>query len=369
VKLTDFDFDLPEDLIAQEPLPNRSGGRLLVLPTQSDACEHRSVTDLPDLLRPGDLLVLNNTRVYPARLAGRKVTGGKVEILVERITGDPASTNAIAWCLCRASKALRDGTVIELAGGHQATVLSRRDNLFEIEFTLDEPLLAYLEKAGALPLPPYIRREVDEQDKERYQTVYATEVGAVAAPTAGLHFDEELLDRCTNKGVDKAYITLHVGAGTFLPVRDDDIENHRMHAERVRVDAALCDRISTVKREGGRVIAVGTTVVRALESAAAEGTLQPFDGDTRLFIKRADQFRVIDGMLTNFHLPKSTLLMLVCAFGGRDRVLQAYRDAVARHYRFFSYGDAMLLFPNQRSDRGPDQGSYQGPGRGASDAV
>lgn len=357
MKLADFDFDLPEDLIAQEPLPERSGGRLLLLPQQSDVCEHRSVTDIPDLLCPGDLLVLNNTRVYPARLAGRKVSGGKVEILVERITSDPAAVSATAWCLCRASKALRDGTVIELEGGHHATVLSRRDNLFEIEFTLDQPLLAYLETAGALPLPPYIRREVADQDKERYQTVYATEVGAVAAPTAGLHFDESLLERCAARGVDKACVTLHVGAGTFLPVRDDDIDNHRMHAERMHVDADLCAQIEGVKRRGGRVIAVGTTVVRALEAAAANGSLQPFDGDTRLFIKRADQFRVIDGMLTNFHLPKSTLLMLVCAFGGRDRVLQAYRDAVANRYRFFSYGDAMMLFSNRS------------PGGGASNAV
>ena len=350
MNLADFDFDLAEELIAQQPLPERSGGRLLVLPEASMTSSHRKVTDLPDLLRAGDLLVLNNTRVYPARLAGRKVTGGKVEILVERIIS-PAATDATAWCLCRASKAPREGTTIELDGGYRAEVLSRCDNLFEIKFYLDLPLPDYLERTGALPLPPYIRREVVEQDRERYQTVFATQTGAVAAPTAGLHFDTALLDRCNAKGVTTAYITLHVGAGTFLPVREDDITKHQMHAERMHVDADLCDRIAEVKSQGGRVMAVGTTVVRALEAAASGGVLQPFDGETRLFLKDADQFRVIDGMLTNFHLPKSTLLMLVCAFGGRERVLNAYREAVENRYRFFSYGDAMLLFPDASATR------------------
>ena len=349
MNLSDFNFDLTDDLIAQQPLPERSGGRLLVLPEALMEGSHRKVTDLPDLLRAGDLLVLNNTRVYPARLAGQKATGGRVEILVERITTDPAATADTALCLVRASKAPREGTWIELEGGYRAEVLSRLDNLFEIKFDLNVPLPDYLESHGALPLPPYIRREVEAQDKERYQTIFATETGAVAAPTAGLHFDNELLDQCSTRGVATAHITLHVGAGTFLPVRDDDIDKHKMHAERMRVDADLCDRIADVKRQGGRVVAVGTTVVRALEAAAGSGTLQPFDGETRLFLKSADQFRVIDGMLTNFHLPKSTLLMLVCAFGGRDRVLNAYREAVANRYRFFSYGDAMLLFPEPRS--------------------
>ncbi len=350
MNLADFDFDLPEELIAQQPLPERSGGRLLVLPESVAVCTHQLVTDLPDLLRSGDLLVLNNTRVYPARLAGQKTTGGKVEILVERIISDPTATTASALCLCRASKAPRAGTLIELEGGYRAEVVSRRDTLFEIQFLLDVPLLDFLERYGALPLPPYIKRDVEVQDKERYQTVFATETGAVAAPTAGLHFDNKLLEHCKTMGVTTAHITLHVGAGTFLPVRDDDIDNHQMHAEKMHVSAELCEQIEQVKQRGGRVIAVGTTVVRALEAAASDGVLQPFDGDTRLFLKRADQFRVIDGMLTNFHLPKSTLLMLVCAYGGRDRVLEAYRQAVANGYRFFSYGDAMLLFAEKESN-------------------
>lgn len=347
MNLSDFDFDLPEELIAQQPLAERSGGRMIVLPGSSTTPDHRQVSDLPDLLQPGDLLVLNNTRVYPARLNGQKASGGKIEILVERIVSDPLATKASAWCMCRASKAPRPGTLIDLPGGQQAEVLSRRDNLFEIAFSLDSPLIEYLEQYGALPLPPYIKREVEPQDKTRYQTVFAKETGAVAAPTAGLHFDRELLDRCENNGVATAQVTLHVGAGTFLPVRVEDIDKHQMHAESMRVDAELCNCVAEVKRRGGRVIAVGTTVVRALESAASSGQLQPFAGDTRLFLKSADQFKVIDGMLTNFHLPKSTLLMLVCAFGGRTRVLNAYREAVENGYRFFSYGDAMLLLPEQ----------------------
>jgi S-adenosylmethionine:tRNA ribosyltransferase-isomerase len=347
VILDDFDFTLPEALIAQQPLPERSGGRLLVLPAETAQCSHRQITELPDLLRSGDLLVLNNTRVYPARLSGTKATGGKVEILVERILTDSADGRATALCLCKASKSPRDGTALAFEAGLRATVVSRHDDMFELSFTLDGSLIDYLEQRGALPLPPYIRRQVDADDRQRYQTVFAKETGAVAAPTAGLHFDQALLDRCADCGVGIDFITLHVGAGTFLPVRENDIDKHKMHAEKMKVDAALCQRIAEVKAGGGRVIAVGTTVVRALEAAAESGSLQPFEGDTRLFLKHAEQFRVIDAMLTNFHLPKSTLLMLVCAFGGRQRVLDSYREAVDNQYRFFSYGDAMLLFPER----------------------
>jgi len=247
VNLDDFDFDLPEELIAQQPLPERSGGRLLVLPDDSTDSVHQLVTNFPDFLRDGDLLVFNNTRVYPARLNGHKMSGGKIEILVVRIVTDPAATISTAWCLCRASKVPREGTTIELEGGYRAEVISRRDNLFEINFALDMPLLEYLEAKGALPLPPYIKRNVEAQDKERYQTIFATETGAVAAPTAGLHFDSGLLDQCSSKGIKVATITLHVGAGTFLPVRDNDISKHRMHAERMRVGAELCDSIAAVK--------------------------------------------------------------------------------------------------------------------------
>lgn len=341
MQLSDFDFELPEHLIAQHPPEDRSGGRLLVLDNRQGEPAHCQVTDLPGLLCEGDLLVLNNTRVYPARLYGQKSTGGKVELLVERVIDDSR-----ALCLCRASKSPREGGVIVLVSGHEATVIGRRDDLFEIEFVVDEPLLEYLEMTGDLPLPPYIQRAINAEDKDRYQTVYASETGAIAAPTAGLHFDDALLGACKNKGVSTAFVTLHVGAGTFQPVRDEAIENHRMHAEHVIVDELLCQQVEHTKAQGGRVIAVGTTAVRALESASASsGVLKPLNSDTRLFLKPGDKFNVVDGLLTNFHLPRSTLLMLVCAFAGQDRMLSAYREAVRLEYRFFSYGDAMLLFP------------------------
>ena len=342
--LSEFDFELPEHLIAQHPPSDRSGGRLLVLDNRVDEPAHLKVTDLPDLLREGDLLVLNNTRVYPARLHGNKSTGGKVELLVERLIDDRRAT-----CLCRSSKSPREGAVIELSSGHKAVVLGRQADLFEIEFSVDQPLLEYLEHHGNLPLPPYIQREISADDKERYQTVYAAETGAIAAPTAGLHFDEELLSRCVEAGVETAFITLHVGAGTFQPVRVDNVDQHQMHAETLKVTASLCEKIRATRDSGGRVIAVGTTAVRALETAASSGELKPFEGDTRLFIKPGDRFNVVDGLITNFHLPRSTLLMLVCAFAGRDRLLSAYAEAVKQQYRFFSYGDAMLLFPQALS--------------------
>jgi S-adenosylmethionine:tRNA ribosyltransferase-isomerase len=338
MKLTDFDYPLPTELIAQEPPEQRSGGRLLVLDAKTP--QHRMVTDLPALLRAGDLLVMNDTRVYPARLSGRKQTGGKVEIFVERIID--AHT---ALCLCRASKSPRPGTRVELPRGGTATVLGREDDFYKVTFEVNGPLLDYLEQAGELPLPPYIERAVEAADKQRYQTVFASKVGAVAAPTAGLHFDDALLSACQQASITRDFLTLHVGAGTFQPVREAHVHNHKLHSEHLAVSDALCERIHATKAAGGRVIAVGTTVVRALETAAQSGVLQSYEGDTRLFLKPGDKFNVIDGLITNFHLPKSTLLMLVCAFAGYDRVMSAYREAVEKSYRFFSYGDAMLVFP------------------------
>ena len=351
MRTIDFDYHLPADLIAQYPPEVRSAGRLLCLGSGSDSGSdpvsdviHKKITDLPALLRDGDLLVMNNTRVFPARLNGKKATGGRVELLVERIVGVDT-----ALCLCKASKAPKVNTSIILDSGHTAVVSDRQDDLFKICFEVGEPLPGYLQQHGSLPLPPYIERPVDTSDAERYQTVYATDTGAVAAPTAGLHFDDELLQRCRSANIDVAFVTLHVGAGTFQPVRGDDLQTHHMHAEWLSVSQQVCDQIKQTKNNGGRVIAIGTTVVRALETAASSGQLNPFEGDTRLFIRPGDDFNVIDGLLTNFHLPRSTLLMLVCAFGGMQRVLDGYQTAVAEQYRFFSYGDAMLLWPDKNS--------------------
>jgi len=295
-------------------------------------------------LREGDLLVMNNTRVFPARLFGKKATGGKVEILVEKIIDD-----CVALCLCKSSKSPKPGTRLEFDSGHTATVEGREDDLFIVRFNLQVPLLEYMQEHGSLPLPPYIERSVDTADSDRYQTVFASSTGAIAAPTAGLHFDAELLARCKAAGVETGFVTLHVGAGTFQPVRTDNMAEHKMHAEWLSVDQKVCDQISATKNRGGRVVAIGTTVVRSLETAAQSGALEPFEGDTRLFIKPGDRFNVIDGLLTNFHLPKSTLLMLVCAFGGIRRVMQSYEAAIENEYRFFSYGDAMLLWPEKIS--------------------
>lgn len=339
LRASDFDFSLPDELIAQTPPDERSASRLLAF--DGDVLLDTTVRQLPQLLRAGDLLVMNNTRVYPARLRGNKLTGGKVELLLERIVGDDR-----ALCLIKVSKAPKAGTRLEFEHA-RAEVLGRDGDLFDVRFDIGEPLPAYLEKYGQLPLPPYIQREAASADFERYQTVYARDVGAVAAPTAGLHFDQALLDQCTDAGLQCGYLTLHVGAGTFQPVRGDDLQNHVMHSEWLRVDAALCEQIAATKAAGGRIIAVGTTVVRALETAATAGELRPFEGETQLFIKPGDGFNVIDGLLTNFHLPKSTLLMLVCAFAGTHRVLDGYRFAVDNRFRFFSYGDAMLAFRDE----------------------
>jgi S-adenosylmethionine:tRNA ribosyltransferase-isomerase len=334
MKRSDFHYELPEELIAQRPAPERSASRLLQL--AGNALRDLRFADFPTLLRPGDLLVFNDTRVIPARVIGAKPTGGQVEILLERALD---SRRILAHV--HASKPLRVGVPIELPGAVQAHFIARHEDLFELELTADP--LEYFERHGSIPLPPYIERQSEEDDRSRYQTVYARSPGAVAAPTAGLHFDELILERCREFGVNLAHVTLHVGAGTFQNIRVEDLDQHRMHSERVVVDESVCRAIRETKAGGARVIAVGTTVVRSLESAAQSGSVAPFAGETRLFIRPGFKFNVVDTLLTNFHLPESTLLMLVCAFGGYTEVMNAYAHAVQAKYRFFSYGDAMLL--------------------------
>jgi len=337
LKRSDFHFDLPQDLIAQRPLSARSDSRLLHLSKTGGAVSDRCFRDLPGLLEKGDLLVFNNTRVIPARLFGRKETGGQVEIMLERLLSE-------SECLAqlRVSKTPRPGSTISLEDGSQMRVTGREGSFFSLR--LEHGFLGEkLEKLGHMPLPPYIEREDTAADRERYQTVYARHPGAVAAPTAGLHFDKRILDQLDARGIERAEVTLHVGAGTFQPVRCEDIEDHRMHAERLEVSAAVCDAVERTRHRGGRVIAVGTTAVRSLETAASGGELEPFSGDSRIFIYPGYQFRVIDGLVTNFHLPESTLLMLVCALAGMQETLDAYQHAVDQRYRFFSYGDAMLV--------------------------
>ncbi len=344
MQLSDFTYELPPELIAQEALVDRSASRLLHLdpatnPTQlSQPCD-KHFNDILDLINSNDLLIFNNTRVIPARLIGTKDTGGKVEVMIERVLD-----NHRALAHVRANKSPKAGGLLLLENKINAEVIARHDTLFEIQFLHEATVYELLETYGHIPLPPYIEREDTEDDKERYQTVFAEEVGAVAAPTAGLHFTPELLQALTDKGVETAKVTLHVGAGTFLPVRVDNLEDHVMHAEWVEVDQATCDAVTACKARGGKVVAVGTTSVRSLESAAKEtGTIQPFTGDTRLFITPGFNFNVVDSMITNFHVPESTLLMLVSAFSGYDNIMNAYRHAVSEKYRFFSYGDAMYL--------------------------
>ena len=340
---SDFYYELPEALIAQIPLAERSAGRLLIVDGEKGRWEDAWVRDLPSLLRPGDLLVLNDTRVLPARLRAHKETGGAVELLLDRLLDARAG-----WFLAKSSKVLRPGTRIHLSGGTIATVEEKGDMELRLSLPADAAWLTILDTEGSMPLPPYIRRPPEANDRERYQTIFAARPGAVAAPTAGLHFDADLLDALAARGVESAFVTLHVGAGTFLPVRSDDIAEHLMHAEIMEISAATVAAVAAAKARGGRVIAVGTTVCRALETAAQNGTLRPYSGETRLFLYPGKTFRVIDGLLTNFHLPESTLLMLVCAFAGTECMLAAYRHAVAKAYRFFSYGDAMLIFPQDR---------------------
>ena len=346
-QLNDYQYDLPAELIAQVPLENRSDSRLLVVSNNNR--KHLNMTDLPAQLVAGDRLVLNNTRVIPARVYGHKASGGKLELMLERITSSGSVLAKI-----RSSKSPRPGTMIVLKGrgvaSIEAMVTARYDDLFELEGADSgrQCLAEFIEQHGDVPLPPYIERLPDQTDAERYQTIYAAHPGAVAAPTAGLHFDTPLFDALSRRGVDHSFITLHVGAGTFQPVRVDDVSKHVMHAERAQVSQQTADEIRATRAAGGRIIAVGTTCVRSLEAAAAgTGQLTAFNDETRLFITPGFQFNVVDAMLTNFHLPQSTLLMLVSAFAGLDNTLSAYREAVQRRYRFFSYGDAMLVWPGK----------------------
>lgn len=336
--LKDFDYELPDRLIARYPASERRGSRLLVVDPARDALDDRQFVDLPDVLQSGDLLVLNNTRVIKARLIGRKSTGGKIEVLVERITGERS-----ALAHLRASKTPKAGAVIDLPGGCNAEVRGRSRSLFLLEFST--ALEAYLERHGEMPLPPYLDRDAAATDDDRYQTVYAVRPGAVAAPTAGLHFDHAMLRELESRGVKHTFVTLHVGAGTFQSLRQEEVDANRLHAERMEVDKNASAVIRQTRRDGGRVVAVGTTSVRVLESAAERTGLDACTGETDLFIRPGYRFRAVDAMLTNFHLPQSSLLMLVSAFAGRERMLSAYRHAVQNEYRFFSYGDAMLLFP------------------------
>jgi S-adenosylmethionine:tRNA ribosyltransferase-isomerase len=338
MRRADFHYDLPEELIALYPPEERSSSRMLYLDPATDSLSDLSFRDFPGLLKPGDLVVFNDTRVIPARLYGRKSSGGKVEVLVERITG---VRQVLAHV--RASKTPGTGTRLDFAAGVSATVTGREEDLFQLEFTGQDSALAILESQGHVPLPPYIRRADEAADHERYQTIYASRPGAVAAPTAGLHFDEDSLQQLAQRGIETARVTLHVGAGTFQPVRSDELEKHVMHHETYEVGDDVCEKIAATRKHDGRVVAIGTTVVRSLEAAAASGVLQACRGETNLFITPGYRFRCVDALLTNFHLPESTLLMLVSAFGGHSRVMQAYRHAIEQGYRFYSYGDAMFL--------------------------
>ncbi|NVK54043.1 MAG: tRNA preQ1(34) S-adenosylmethionine ribosyltransferase-isomerase QueA [Alteromonadaceae bacterium] len=342
MKLSDFSFTLPEHLIAKHPTAQRTASRLLHLSGKTGDIQHHQFTQMIDLVEPGDLLVFNNTRVIPARLLGQKASGGKVEVLVERIIDDH---NALAHV--RASKAPKPGTTLILESAVNATVTGRQDALFELRFEGDSTVLEQLEAYGHMPLPPYIDRADDSNDRERYQTVYNQTPGAVAAPTAGLHFDEDILAALKAKQVNLAYVTLHVGAGTFQPVRVDNVLEHKMHSEFAIVPDEVVAAVRATKAAGKRVIAVGTTSVRSLESAAVqakpEDILDAFNADTDIFIYPGYDFKVVDAMFTNFHLPESTLIMLISAFAGRDNVLNAYGEAIEKEYRFYSYGDSMFI--------------------------
>jgi S-adenosylmethionine:tRNA ribosyltransferase-isomerase len=333
--ISDFDYELPDELIAKYPTPDRRASRLLDV---GDGIADRTFGDLPTLLRDGDLLVFNDTRVIKARLAATKETGGRAEILVERVQSDRSVLAHV-----KASKTPKQGSRLLLADDVEAEVLGREGNLFSLRFSTD--VMPFIDQYGKVPLPPYLGRAAEDTDTERYQTVYARDPGAVAAPTAGLHFDESMLQETLDAGVRHAWVTLHVGAGTFQSLREEDIEANRLHSERVDVSEECCEAIAATKEAGGRVIAVGTTSVRALECASVSGRAEAFSGETDMFILPGYDFRVVDAMITNFHLPQSSLLMLVAAFAGKERILGAYQHAVREKYRFFSYGDAMFLTP------------------------
>jgi S-adenosylmethionine:tRNA ribosyltransferase-isomerase len=342
VRLSDFDYELPERLVAQEPVEPRDASRLLVVPRGGGPFHHLRFSDMPDLLAEGDLVVLNDTRVLPARLLGRKESGGRCEILLLEPFDGPGSAR---WrVMGQSSKALRPGSRLAFGGLSAAVEEAEGEGFFAVRFDrAGEELAKALEREGRVPLPPYIRREPTAADRDRYQTVVAREPGSAAAPTAGLHFTDRLLWRLAGRGVSTATVTLHVGPGTFLPVRTDEVERHRMHAERYRVPDEAAAAFAACRARGGRVVAVGTTSVRTLESAIAGCGLRPGWGRTDLFIRPGYSFHAVDALISNFHLPRSTLLMLVCAFGGRERILEAYRAAVTQGYRFFSYGDAMMV--------------------------
>jgi len=343
MKVSDFHFDLPESLIARYPTEQRSASRLLHLKGQTGEVQHQTFRQIVDLLEPGDLLVFNNTRVIPARLLGQKASGGKVEVLVERVLDEHRVLAHV-----RASKAPKVGSRMILEGAIELEMIGRHDALFELKFLNSQAVLPLLEQYGHMPLPPYIDRPDEDSDKERYQTVYNEKPGAVAAPTAGLHFDEKILKQLRDKGVNTQFVTLHVGAGTFQPVRVDNILDHQMHSEYAEVSQQVIDAVLATKAAGKRVVAVGTTSVRSLESAAQTAlknntALQPFFADTDIFIYPGYQFQLVDAVLTNFHLSESTLIMLVSAFAGKENIMHAYHQAIEQQYRFFSYGDAMFI--------------------------
>ncbi|MCB1582289.1 MAG: tRNA preQ1(34) S-adenosylmethionine ribosyltransferase-isomerase QueA [Xanthomonadales bacterium] len=340
MKKKDFDFELPAELIAQQPLPERSQSRLLKLDKVTGQTTDLQFKNILDELSSGDLLVFNNTKVIPARLLAQKETGGKIEVFIERVLN-----NYQAKALLKSNKSVKLGSVILFDGAKKLVVTAKQGMFYLVETMGDETLTAIMQTHGRMPLPPYITRNADEHDDERYQTVYADDLqaGAVAAPTAGLHFDDKLLQQIKARAIQTAFVTLHVGAGTFQPVKTDDIESHQMHKEWIAVDETVCELVRTTQAQGNRVIAVGTTAVRCLETAAAKGDIQPFVGDTQIFIYPGYDFKVIDGLITNFHLPESTLVMLVSTLAGRENILAAYQHAVEQKYRFFSYGDAMLI--------------------------
>lgn len=342
MKLSDFHFDLPEELIAHYPPVNRTDSRLLCIDRGFGDIKHRQFTDFISLLKPEDLLVFNNTRVIPARLFGHKVSGGKVEVLLERVM---ANNQILAQV--RASKAPKPGSFIIFSATAKAQILGREGDFFILAFPENLALMSLLDEIGHMPLPPYIKRDDELSDRERYQTVYSEKQGAVAAPTAGLHFDEALIEEIVNKGIATAKVTLHVGAGTFQPVRSEKIEDHDMHSEYLEVEQEVCEKVNACRARGGRVIAIGTTAVRCLETASRSGEILPYKGDTDIFIYPGYEFKSVDALLTNFHLPESTLIMLVSAFSNRENILRAYNEAIKEKYRFFSYGDATFISYNQ----------------------
>lgn len=341
MQIDDFDFELPDNLIARFPSETRSGSRLLHV--KQDQCIDRQFSDILDQFSKDDLLIFNQTKVMAARVYGQKSSGGKVELLLERLL-----ENNQALAHIKSSRAPKEDAVLTLDGNVQCTVIGRQENLFLLAFDSELNMADWLENHGHMPLPPYMDREDELSDRDRYQTVYAKELGAVAAPTAGLHFDDNIMNAIKQKGIECAYVTLHVGAGTFAPVKVDNINDHVMHSEWLNVSQEVCDAIHQCKARGGKVIAVGTTTVRSLETAAQKSTtdeIAPFTGDSNIFIYPGYTFKAVDKMITNFHLPKSTLLMLVSAFAGTDVMMSAYQTAIERQYRFYSYGDSMLIEP------------------------